>query len=345
MHCHRNRNLIRDLINKCTVTVTNPQLEEKLDKSQKSWQKSHMSLLKFFDDHNPNFSATPAERSAISKFENLTPEPKWRPSNPYLGGFLPIIEIGLLADILKNTKNAEKNAQAAITAFIEKDPKLESKLSELHIGAFLVKCSNTVAYIDRIAGSRTPDLTVVTSKGIIIDVEVAVAEEKQNHSVLKSLLLSLTEAIGPRTDRNYAIYIVPPLNNEICMEICDAIIKTAIGATHGASGSWHLVVGPIEARDNYTGGEGLRELQPDWWTDGPAFRVVSTIIGNENTNHAPVLSIVSSVPMELYVNPVKRKAERPQRSGDYTYLVGLVTSHLPGAHIRLPAEIEAWESN
>ncbi|MDD5228858.1 MAG: hypothetical protein PHD53_08645, partial [Methylococcales bacterium] len=64
----------------------------------------------------------------------------------------------------------------------------------------------------------------------------------------------------------------------------------------------------------------------------------SVVIG-KSTN--PVISFRSLIPKTLYIDPIKKKADRPQKRADNPYLIALDTSNLPRAHERILDELDA----
>ena len=294
-----------------------------------------MSLHDCFVEHNP--ISTDVEQRAVKAFQKLLQGSDWKPDNPYWGGFLPVVEVGILAALLEGVDNSTGLLRLAAKAVMS-GTAAPSTRAELHVGAILQKLSCPVRFVRRAKqpGVRTPDL-LATCNGHPVDVEVGRSEERRDHLAHRQILQSLTQAINIPDDRNYAIFVAAELTDEIGLAILDAIVSTPIDGRRDEVGKWSVVVGALSDREEYV--SGMSSLTPPWWPDGPAFCSTSTRLGR---SLAPVTSIKTIVPGASYVGTVRAKAEQPQRTGDYPYVVALHASELPGAHARLPREVMPW---
>ena len=300
-----------------------------------------MSLLNDFLTKNASYVATADERRAIPTFERLAPNPKWRPDNPHLGGYYKVIEIGLLANILEGSENSERLVRKCISEYIEGASSFSSSLGELNVGAVLRKLYQDIRYQKELQESRTSDIIVVEGEQTCLEIEIAFAEKKRGHDQYIAEMTTLVDAVGIRSDGNYAIFVVPPLGQTKSLEICNAINSTPVGQSASSPGSWHVAVGTVAQRDDFTGGAGLKKFEPQWWNDGPNFQITTTCMGGTFQN-APIMTMVSAVPIENYLNPSKRKAEFPQCTGNFPYVIALDVSHFPDAHKRIRGDILQW---
>jgi hypothetical protein len=211
-------------------------------------------------------------------------------------------------------------------------------LAELHVGALLIKLGCGVQFLKPVKspGVRTPDILCRTPNGISIDVEVTCPKEKPGHQIHKNHLSAFTEAIGTSNDANYAIFIAERLSDDLSLRIIDSILTLSPGQRKAEEGKWAIVVGYPEERERFV--SNTRDIAPSWWGDGPAFRNVMTRIGG---SHSPVTSIATKIPRESYLNPIKQKAERPQRSGANPFLVAVDTTSFPGGLNQIETDISA----
>lgn len=291
-----------------------------------------MSLYDCFIQHNP--ISTDVEQRAVKAFERLLRNSDWKPDNPYWGGFLPVVEVGILAEVLEGTDNAKGLLRLAVEGVVT-GKTASSMLAELHVGALLRKLKCSVRFVQQ-ASVRTPDL-IVMRDGQPVDVEVGRSEKRRVHLAHRQILENLAHAINIPDDRNYAIFVAVELTDEMGLTILDAIVSTPIDGRRDEVGKWSVVVGALSDREEYV--RGLASLAPPWWPNGPAFCSTSTRLGR---SLAPVTSIKTIVPVASYIGRVKAKAEKPQRTGDYPYVVALDASELPGAHARLLCEVMPW---
>lgn len=297
------------------------------------------SLHDFFVRHN-SCSAT-TERDAIFAFERLLTDSTWRPTNPYLGGFLPIIEIGILANRLNTVESARERIADAVTKITNEGSWSASNIAELHVGALLTQLGCRIRYLTplKVSQVRTPDLVCNFAEGVTIDIEVARANEKDGHRVHKENMRVLSDAINLSDDANYAIFVADRVTEEVAENIVEALIELLPGQRNEDAGKWAVVAGYPDEHERFVGGAGHEELIPAWWGDGPNFKNVMTRIGS---SHSPVTLITTKVPMESYLNPIRRKAERPQRTGNHPYLIVLDTTRIPGAFERLGSELSPY---
>lgn len=290
-----------------------------------------MSLLEYFCANNA--IATGAERSAVRAFDELLAKPGWRPANPYLGGFIKVIEVGLLCNLLSGVENAEPLLLEVAQGIAAGTGAPESVLSELHVGALLGRLNCPMKFVLRSPDARTPDLVCELENGGFVEVEVVRAHEKQGHILHKKRLEDFALTIGVDADKSYAIFINARLTDEFMLRIVDAVCTVNVGETRSEAGAWSVTVGHSEEGESYVDG---RIFSPDWWPSGPSFNVVSRNLCGTN---ATTTYIETKVPIEVYREPIRRKAERFQGSGKHPFIVALDASDFLGAHQRIPLEL------
>jgi hypothetical protein len=303
------------------------------------------SLYEFFVEHNGEHGDIP--QRAISAFERRMPDPPWRPRKKHLSGFQMVIEIGLLADVLSPIESANKRLTNAISAITRETHPTSSELAELHVGALLTKLGGAVRFPApapaKTPGVKTPDLICDCGTDGLIDIEVTRAETKDAHKVHLTTLDTLSEAIGVIDTANYAIFVAAPLEHNLLDQIT-AVLDSAPGDRVEVAGKWCVVVGHPNDADRFVGGPDFEAMAPRWWTAGPSFDAVTRRIGGEI---APVTHLCTKVPPASYLNPIRGKADRPQRTGDHPFVIAMDTSELLGAPAGLPAELEPnlpdWE--
>lgn len=295
-----------------------------------------MNLLEFFESKNPE-KHSELERAAINAFAKLNDAESWRSESPHWGTFINVISIGIL-DFLMPDHIAKRKLREVSQSIIEGMPKNVDTWAELMAGGLISNIGCSIRFVPEIQGHRTPDLIVTSVNGDSADVEVVRAQRRVSHSDLEGFLQALNAAIGVNDDRNYGIYLGES-PEQYLGEIIDAIAAIDNGSRLERPGKWAVVADEPQYRAPYTGGDAERQIKPSWWADGPSFRVVSTRLGGE---HSPVTSLSAKIPLADYLNPIRRKAERPQRSAAIPYVIALESTQLPDAARRIPHQLSGF---
>lgn len=295
-----------------------------------------MTLLDFFESNNPE-PHSHIEKAAITAFASLNDAEDWRPESPHWGTFINVISVGIL-DLLMTDPVAKNKLKEVSKAIIEGTPRNADTWAELMAGGLISSIGCQIRFIPEAQGQKTPDLHITAANGVSADVEVVRAQQRLSHSELNKFLGTLNAAIGLDDDRNYCIYLGENPEQHLG-EIIDAIASVDNGSRLERSGKWAVVADEPQHRTAYTGGDAERQIRPSWWEDGPNFGVVSTRLGGE---HSPITSVRSQVPLADYLNPVRRKAERPQRSAKIPYIIALEATELPDAARRLQPQLSGF---
>jgi hypothetical protein len=295
-------------------------------------------LLDHFALHADELTA--AERTAIIAFDGFSSAPGWRPRDPYLGSLFPVLEVGLLAEILKEKKGTHDRLTRAVkdAQKLTRDPII---MSELHVGAILAKLGYQVNFPPRSkkTGVRTPDLQCVDDQGICIDVEVVRADERHGHRIHRENMSMLIDVIRVEENMNYAIFIDGRIDDDLLMALLDELVAMRPGEYREKENHWAIATGRLEDRDLFVGSEQMK-LHPKWWGEGPSFFANIALIGGANS---PVGVVKTKVPEESYSNPVRRKADRSQRiNKDSPYIIAFDLSDLPTCYVEIENELEEF---
>ncbi len=122
-----------------------------------------------------------------------------------------------------------------------------------------------------------------------------------------------------------------------------------IGEEIGDIPRWHLQAKPITRDVGILLTENHWDPFPDWW---PRELIRTFVFGQMvDTRDAkaphPQVRIYHGLPLTGYINPIQRKANRPQGSHDVPYLIACDTSNLPYAFKEfgrvLPNYFEMWD--
>lgn len=297
----------------------------------------------YLDHGNPIIAGY--ELAAIRAFESLLDEEGWRPENPYLGGFDPIIELGLLATILLDAPNSRKPLLEVMRSIRRSGLRDADLAAEIHMAAMLVHAGHAVEFVPRTKGKKTPDLRVLSYLQPI-DVEVRRAQLRGAHNEFQQRLRSISDRFDLRDDADIVVHLGEAATAEIDEEVLRTAASIPVDHCAEVKGLWRVAAYKPPPSP---GPDGLHDLvvenkiDPEWWSR-PSFFSVRTQL---NGARAPRFEIGGQVPLASYFNPIRDKADRPQRSGDFPYVIAIDTSSLPDAHKRLLPELHtaapAWD--
>jgi hypothetical protein len=276
------------------------------------------------------------EKTAIEAFSRFMPDQTWLPQHPYYMEFGPIIQIGVLAAILEGRIGASPLLNSVVGAVTDRRPPDATVLSELHTGALLDRLGGRPNFLKAGTqhGVRSPDILSDFS-GQNIDVEVVRADQRLAHELHRKTQETLATVIHGQAGTRYDVHIAVELTNAVLERIVDAASSTPIGSVTDVPKQWCVAVRTAE-----DGGGTTPDFVPDWWKgEGPSFFVVKQRIGGVAP---PRVTVKTTIPLASYINPVRRKAERMQRSGELPYIVALDASELFGAPDKLAAELQDW---
>jgi hypothetical protein len=217
--------------------------------------------------------------------------------------------------------------------------------AELTAAALVRPWCERVRYIPRSKHGRTPDL-VASDHGQEIEIEVTIAnrkEEQERRRQAASALQSKLCAIP--LDRHIVVHYLEPLTPAEEQAIIEAACRLEIGQATETENRWHVAIAPPQ---------------------GPAFNVMPTTptpgwFPNQLATPASLSASVhlagpASAPMtasaqvrwdlstESYLNPLSKKAERPQGSGESPFVIAMDVTQLPGAEKWYGSELAGyWE--
>jgi hypothetical protein len=212
-----------------------------------------------------------------------------------------------------------------------------AELAEIGCGA-LVSCLGLAVDYPKSGNGRSPDLVVVDRSAVVADIEVVCAQQRSIHADELVTQRNLSEAIGTRMDAHVAIFIADELSGDLVDEIVNGVIHVPIGGAIEKEGKWCVVARALPDRKPFEGGS-RQEIAPGWWPLAGAQTVVQTVrLGPES----PILTVVCKTVEASYLNPIRRKAERPQRTGNLPYVIAVDVDALPDAFEEIPKELAGF---
>lgn len=272
-----------------------------------------------------NPELTGLEEPMLEAFERFLGLPDWIPADPYLGSYDRPFELGAMYAFLQHA-NAEENLSEARTSFLAKGFVDAPLRAELSAGALLRRLNCDAMFVPK-AKVRTPDITIEWGCQTV-DIEVVAGQRKPSNRALQGRLGDLSRAIDLRSEADVLVF----LNRELSDETFDEVVRVsgalAVGETCEAENLWRVAALPPAGRaiDEFATAA-RKEAQPWWWAR-PTMFAVRTVVGEEVRR----VDVGTTFPIEDYLNPVLRKANRPQRSSKANpYVIALDVSSIPNA--------------
>lgn len=256
----------------------------------------------------------------------------WQPRNYYLETISHVFDVGLPFALIGSNSTADAHRSAIGRAIVDGEELPPSDWSEVQVAALLTHMSGAITFVPRAKGRRTPDIRAEWAGGTLA-VEVTRAEKRHLHAALVKNLTVLSEVIRPDEQRWHTLVFFQDATDQSALDaVLDAVIKLQPEQGAEEQGSWAVRSIPLDRREDVVGPNAVSLFAPAWWPDGPTFFVQRTVVGGAVS---PIVNLRSKVPATSYLNPICRKANRPQRDKGKPYLIALDVSELPGAHDRV----------
>jgi hypothetical protein len=261
------------------------------------------------------------EERALNAFESLPRAGDWKIPGAGLSDFQPALDLGLLAVLLAKA-NADRLLTTAVKEMIELGYVPPWLGSELHAAALLRRLGLEATFV-KAGKSKTPDIAVpwLATK---IDVEVTFGERKLENAKYQNRMSDLQAAIPFRGDADLVVYLFGDLSDEIFSAVTSAAPGVKRGQFVEHAGHWRVAA--TTPQSAATGGE-MADLRPAGWAPPSLMSVGVRIEGAA----AQRIEVTSLFPEEVYLNPIRRKTDHPQRSGKLPYVVAYDVGHLPNA--------------
>jgi hypothetical protein len=134
--------------------------------------------------------------------------------------------------------------------------------------------------------------------------------------------------------------------NTSCIRLLASAVKSPTPIEESEKWMIKAVKSRRDVHNIYTAGEVYD--RPKWWPKQPVefFTLYQFLADDTGAIAPPQTRVIYGVPFESYVNPVQRKADRPQSSGSGSFLIAIDVEDLPGAfdefRKRLPEYFLIW---
>lgn len=191
--------------------------------------------------------------------------------------------------------------------------------------------------------TRTADWRMNWPPGVSVDVEVTTARRKREHvrrHEAANWLLSQFTARS-RTD-DLVVHIPDPTDADDVRRVVEAVNSIEPDRSIDVEGRWSVRRVPV-SRDTFVIYQDFDPV-PASWPRGVLRQMVFKVFlaGPDSTQAPGQVRILFGVPAVAYINPVMKKADRPQGEAGRPFLLAVDVFGLPGAFRDLPLQIESY---
>jgi len=278
---------------------------------------------------------------AFEAFFDLPGVEDWNPENLYLREISTVFDFGLPFALIGDTPSANELREKIGGSISGSREATKGDWGEILAGALMRHFQANIEFIKREKNKRTPDLSAEWSSESVLDIEVTAAETLEIHQKVQTGLADLSEVIrASDRDWNIIAYIRDASDHSFLNEVLDAVVQLSPGEFAEDHDKWMVRALEPDQREEVVGGKIEELFAPAWWpASEPSFFASSTVIGGQ---HSPVVRLGSLIPDVSYINPIRRKAERPQRDSSKPYLIAVDVMEFMGAHQRVRKQLSDW---
>jgi hypothetical protein len=288
---------------------------------------------KLYEQLSSHLRATPTVRRFVESLEQLPGLENWSPPQSIAAGWPRIVAWGQVVDVTRSLPGAQELHGAVAASILrggEPDP---DTLAELSGAALCIELGAIAAGRIPEGENRTADWRMIWPEDAEVDVEVACAQRKPKHVRNLEAAKTLAAEVSDRTRSfDVVVDIVDPRNADDRQAVKEAIRHISANDPVCSSGRWAVRALPLArgATVLWTAGQ---DSAPVWWPSDLArncffARQLATVDAKEAP---PQVRIWFGVPFVAYINPVMRKADRPQHTEGLSFLVVVDITNLPGA--------------
>jgi len=283
---------------------------------------------------------TPTGENALAAFLGLPGMERWQPSDLHLAELSTVFAIGLPFSLLGENPSTKKLSKKIAQTFLSQDRLPKSEWSEVQAGAVLARLKAEISYVPRakVEGTRTPDLRAIWSRDAQLAVEVTRADRRDLHHKVEQGLNALIEVVRPMDQRWHVLaFFSDASDKDALMAALEAVIYLKPGQSADADGRWAIRAVEGDLREEVVGASAKALFAPSWFpSDAPTFMRTSTVVG---AGFSPVITLYSLVPAWTYLEPIARKANRPQSDAKMPFLIAMDSAELPRAHERARSDL------
>ncbi len=304
-----------------------------------SW---HEDLRQFFPDD-------PVTLELISAVEALPGIQEWHPPEGPANYWYHALHWGLRLWMTRSFRGLE-DLRAKLAAEIVSDGRPSASLfAELSSAALCAALGAYDGYRVPRSGSPTPDWRLRWPDGPEVSVEVTVASQKEGHRKRRSLALEVAKALfNPSRPHDLVLHLVDPISGPTAQAMAEQARDLSLGSTREQPGQWEIRAAAISRGPKVLLAGGASDLRPHWWEADRVHSFVfrGQVAGRDASEAPPQVRVHYGVPLDAYINPVKKKVDDPQGAKDAPFLIAVNTASLPSAFTELsrviPANWSIW---
>lgn len=289
------------------------------------------NLFASFQKALPSNSA-PIVEASIGALGNLPHMQDWKPKILNLADAWPLISWGFPLTFLNNSTFDRLRADIGL-AISEKGAPNTADLSEVNAVALAVALGANGAENVKCTETRTPDFLIAWDDAIV-EFEVTRASQKEAHVVRRSHSHNVAMALQVlKRPFDLIVHLSDLLTQSELTNLLDAASTLDLSEEAESINRWHIRSLSVMREPGALLVAGQKDEFPNWWSeDSVTSCVISQIVDAQGAAVAnPQVRVNFGVPIKGYVNPVQRKAEFPQASGNVPFVIAIDVGELPGA--------------
>ncbi|MFC3226658.1 hypothetical protein ACFOGJ_05410 [Marinibaculum pumilum] len=281
-------------------------------------------------------------KKSVEAFYSLPGLGNWRPQGDSYAELSILFDLGLPLSLIANVASADKIRSQLAKSILNGSTIQPSQMSEISCCAILSYLGYRPVFVKE-NWHRTPDLRIEEFDGHCIDIEVTRADARHIHKNVQSALRDLIGILRAGDFGFHLLVLLADARVDISSaEVLEKVLQLTPGETAEVPMNWYIKAYPLAERDFVVSGAAESADSPDWWPrSGPKAFAISALV---SATQSPYVRIGSLYPDAVYINPVKNKAERPQKEIGNCYVVALDAGNLPGYEKKIQSELENYFS-
>jgi len=280
----------------------------------------------------------------IYEIERMPDLQNWSPHECNFQVLSKVISLGFPLFCLKSCESVDVYRRK-ISRAIRADSNLHfSEIAELEAGALCAALGGVIQFVKPVRIRRTPDLKVRWSQGVSSDIEVvsgcAKAEQisriRMSNYIIENVKLS-------RLDFDIIIHCSTQVTDDMATDIIAHASGIKFGEVINNEGKFEIKTKLVDRKPNTIWVAGQRDGLPSWWETGvvTSLGFKSTVGTKEEKIAKPQVRIINALPINSYLNPVLRKANRSQQQ-DSVFIIAFDVSRLPRAFDELSTGLKSY---
>ncbi|MSO99353.1 MAG: hypothetical protein EXR11_14250 [Rhodospirillaceae bacterium] len=305
-----------------------------------------MSIYKFF-------SATlPSDHAGIAKygFEEIEALPNlqnWKPATSDHDEASRLLSIGVPLYLVSGQSSFDPIRRNLSDALRKNVRPILDEISELRC-AGIVRALGAIS-VDKISRSnevRKPDLKVYCANNTSFEIEVVTPAAKPEYKSARSWLDKLVaEVFAFKIPFDLRLGVVEILRDDERLALLEAARTVSPNESHSSRGRWIVSAEEINRSIGEVWVTGKDYIpRPNWWPShlSQIFRVSMMADTSDQQRSNPSVIGAIGYPTLRYMNPILRKADRPQGDATLPYIIAADIENIPNALHYFREELPKW---